>query len=179
MPVIELTTEVFSPIERTFDLARSVDLHMTSTAHIGERVVAGVTTGLLALGQEVTWRAKHFGIWHYLTSRITAFKRPIHFRDSMVRGIFHRFDHDHFFTQNGNITVMRDVFDFQSPLRILGRMTDQLFLIRYLRPLLKARNSMIKAVAESDQCNATFQKASYTMQLGRRSSVTWLSEGMR
>ena len=151
MPVIELTTEVFSPIERTFDLARSVELHMASTAHTGERAVAGVTTGLLALGQKVTWRARHFGIWQHLTSRITAFERPSHFRDSMVRGIFHRFDHDHFFSQQGNITVMRDVFDFQSPLGILGRMADQLFLIRYLRSLLKTRNNMIKTVAESDQ----------------------------
>jgi ligand-binding SRPBCC domain-containing protein len=151
VPVIDLTTEVFSPIERTFDLARSVDLHMASTAHTGERAMAGVTTGLLALGQEVTWRARHFGIWQHLTSRITAFERPIHFRDSMVCGIFHRFDHDHFFAQHGNVTVMRDVFDFQSPLGILGRMADKLFLIRYLRSLLKNRNNMIKTVAESDQ----------------------------
>lgn len=151
MPVIELTTKVLSPIERTFDLARSVDLHMASTAPTGERAVAGVTTGLMALGDEVTWRAKHFGIWQELASRITAFERPIHFRDSMVHGIFQRFDHDHFFAQHGNITVMRDVFDFQSPMGVLGRLADHLFLIRYLRSFLRTRNDTIKAVAESDR----------------------------
>ena len=31
MPVIELTTEIHAPIERIFDLARSVELHMDST----------------------------------------------------------------------------------------------------------------------------------------------------
>ena len=150
MPVIELTTEVFSPIERTFDLARSVDLHMASTEHTGERAVAGVTTGLVALGDEVTWRAKHFGIWQELASRITAFERPNHFRDSMVQGIFQRFDHDHFFAQRGNLTIMRDVFDFQSPFGILGRMADRLFLIDYMERLLRARNELIKTVAETE-----------------------------
>lgn len=86
MPVIKLTTEIQAPLERAFDLARSVELHIASTAHTGERAVAGVTSGLMALGQEVTWRARHFGTWQHLTSRITAFVRPFHFRDSMVRG---------------------------------------------------------------------------------------------
>jgi ligand-binding SRPBCC domain-containing protein len=151
MPVIELTTQVRAPIKRTFDLARSIDLHMVSTAHTGERAVAGVTTGLLGLGQEVTWRARHFGTWQHLTSRITVFARPLHFRDSMVRGAFLRFDHDHFFAQQEDVTIMRDVFDFESPFGILGRIAEQLFLTRYMRSLLKARNNMIKTVAESDQ----------------------------
>jgi hypothetical protein len=46
---------------------------------------------------------------------------------------------------------MRDVFDFRSPLGILGHMADRLFLTRYMRSLLQTRNSTIKAVAESDQ----------------------------
>jgi hypothetical protein len=92
VPVIELTTEVLAPIERMFDLSRSVELRMASTAHTGERAVAGVTSGLMTLGQEITWRARHFGIWQHLTSRITAFERPFHFRDSLVRGVFQRFD---------------------------------------------------------------------------------------
>ncbi len=151
MPVIELTTEVLAPIERMFDLSRSVELHMASTAHTGERAVAGVTSGLMTLGQEVTWRARHFGIWQHLTSRITAFERPFHFRDSLVRGVFQRFDHDHFFEQRGEITVMRDVFDFQSPLRILGHIADRLFLIEYMRRFLLTRHALIKTVAETEQ----------------------------
>lgn len=96
---IELTTCVAASPERCFDLARSVDLHTRSTSATGERAVGGVTTGLLGLGQEVTWRARHFGVRQELTSRITAYDRPRHFRDSMVRGAFRRFDHDHFFEQ--------------------------------------------------------------------------------
>ena len=151
MPVIELTTEIRAPLERVFDLARSIDLHMASTAQTGERAVAGVTSGLIDLGQEVTWRARHFGTWQHLTSRITTFVRPFHFRDSMVRGAFARFDHDHFFSPRGELTLMRDVFDFQSPLGILGRIADRLFLIDYMSRFLVARNALIKTVAETEQ----------------------------
>jgi hypothetical protein len=76
VPVIEFSTDIHAPIERVFDLSRSVDLHMASTAQTRERAITGVTSGLMTLGQEVTWRAKHFGSWQHLTSRITAFERP-------------------------------------------------------------------------------------------------------
>lgn len=149
MPVIELSTFIAAPIERVFDLARSIDLHTASTAATGERAVAGVTSGLIGSGEQVTWRARHFGVWQSLTSRIEIFERPSHFRDSMVRGAFRRFDHDHFFEPCAEGTRMRDVFDYASPLGILGRLADGLFLERYMRALLSERNRVIKEVAES------------------------------
>ena len=158
MPVIDITTQITAPMQRVFDLSRSVDLHAASTAQTGERAVAGVTSGLMSLGQEVTWRARHFGVWHCLTSRITTFDPPIHFRDSLVRGAFRRFDHDHFFSQQGEITVMRDVFDFQSPLGILGRIVDWLVLTRYLRYFLTTRNAKIKEAAETDEWQRYLRK---------------------
>jgi ligand-binding SRPBCC domain-containing protein len=151
VPVIDITTRIHAPIQRVFDLSRSVDLHTVSTAHTRERAVAGVTRGLIALGQEVTWRARHFGIWQDLTSRITAFAPPAHFRDSLVRGAFRRFDHDHFFSQHGDFTLMRDVFDYESPFGFLGRTADRLFLKRYVKRLLVTRNAVIKAAAETDE----------------------------
>jgi ligand-binding SRPBCC domain-containing protein len=105
----------------------------------------------MALGQQVMWRARHFGIWQNLTSRITAFEAPLHFRDSLVRGAFRRFDHDHFFSQHGDITVMRDVFDYESPFAFIGRIADRIFLKRYMEQLLVTRNAVIKAAAETDE----------------------------
>jgi ligand-binding SRPBCC domain-containing protein len=113
-------TEIRAPSERVFDLSRSVDLHVRSASATGERVIAGINSGLLELGQEVTWRGRHFGIWQDLTSRITIFSRPDHFRDSMVRGAFRELEHDHFFEAHGDLTIMKDVLDFKSPLGILG-----------------------------------------------------------
>lgn len=39
--------------------------------------MTGVTSGLIGLGEHVTWRAKHFGFWHELTSEITAMERVL------------------------------------------------------------------------------------------------------
>ncbi|PZR72878.1 MAG: cell division protein [Chthoniobacterales bacterium] len=151
MPVIDLTTEIHASLDRVFDLARSVDLHTASTAQTGERAVAGVVTGLMHLGDEVTWGARHFGFWQHLTSRITIYDRPIHFRDSMVRGIFRRFDHDHFFAPRSGVTFMRDVLDYKSPWGVLGRVADRLAVTRHLERLLLRRNAVIKTAAETDQ----------------------------
>jgi ligand-binding SRPBCC domain-containing protein len=150
MATIELITRIQAPPERCFDLSRSIDLHVASTSRSDERAVGPRTAGLLALGEEVTWSARHFGVRQRLTSRITAFDRPRHFRDSMVSGAFERFDHDHFFVARGAATEMRDVFDFESPLGPLGRIADALVLTRYLRGFLIERNEVIKQAAESD-----------------------------
>ncbi len=151
VPRIELTTHIAAPRERCFDLARSVELHTRSTASTGELAVGGHTSGLLALGDEVTWQAKHFGVWQTLTSRITAYERPAYFRDSMVRGAFARLDHEHHFAEDGRGgTVMRDLFEFAAPFGVLGWAAERLVLTRYLRRFLEARNREIKTVAESD-----------------------------
>ncbi len=151
MPVIELSTQVEAPLERVFDLSRSIDLHAASVSRTGEKAVSGVTSGLIGMGEEVTWRARHFGVWQHLTSRITACDRPTHFRDSMVRGAFRRFDHDHFFAADGpDATVMRDRFDFEAPLGILGRLAERWFLTAYMRRFLVERNQALKATAEGE-----------------------------
>ena len=159
MPTIELATSIAAPIERVFDLARSIDLHTNSTSSTGERAVAGVTSGLIGPGQEVTWRARHFGVGQSLTVRVTVFERPTHFADAMLRGAFHSMEHHHYFEQSGSGTTMRDVFSFQSPLGILGRIADSLFLTRYMKSFLIERNRVIKATAESDDWNQYIRNA--------------------
>lgn len=149
MPVITLTTEIAAPVETVFDLSRSVDLHIESTARTNEKAVAGRTSGLIELGDTVTWEATHFFIRQRLTVRIEQFDRPIHFRDSMVAGAFSRFDHDHHFQSCESGTIMTDVFDFKSPLGVLGHVANWLFVARHMRKLLETRNQLIKSVAES------------------------------
>jgi ligand-binding SRPBCC domain-containing protein len=83
--------------------------------------------------------------------RCFAFDRPTHFRDSMVRGAFDRFDHDHYFTPEGSGTRMHDVFDFTAPLGPLGWIAERLFLVRYMRRFLERRNAEVKAIAESGE----------------------------
>lgn len=151
MPTITVETFIAAPIERVFDLARSIDLHRNSATGTGEQAVAGVTTGLIGLHQDVTWRARHFGIRQTLTVRVTEFNRPTSFVDVMVHGAFRSMEHAHIFETSHGGTTMRDEFTYISPLGILGRMADWLFLKRYLQKFISERNRVIKDVAESDK----------------------------
>jgi len=148
MPKIELLTEINAPIEKVFDLSRSIDLHMESTKQTGERAIAGKTNGLIGLGETVTWRAKHFGIWQTLTSKIVEFEPPNLFVDEMVSGAFKGFRHEHHFITSGDQTIMKDIFEFESPLGILGRIFNKLILTPYMTKLLVKRNKVIKEAAE-------------------------------
>jgi ligand-binding SRPBCC domain-containing protein len=96
---LEELSIIHAPVERCFDLARSVEVHLAGNIHCGEQAVAtaGVTSGLIGMGQRVTWRAKHFGIWQNLTSEITAMDRPAYFQDTMIQGAFRFMRHDHMF----------------------------------------------------------------------------------
>jgi ligand-binding SRPBCC domain-containing protein len=152
MVTLNELTIIQAPIERVFDLARSIDVHLISASDTGEQTIAmgGLTTGLMGLGDVVTWQARHFGIRQRLTSRITRFDPPHAFQDTMLRGAFAHMQHDHFFRAlPDGATAMRDVFRFAAPIPILGRIADHLILARYMRGFLRERNQTIKQVAES------------------------------
>ena len=151
MPIIKLEILIDAPIERVFDLSRCIDLHADSMNSYDERAVAGVTKGLINLGETVTWEATHFGIRQKLTSIITVCDSPRHFQDEMVSGAFKRLTHDHVFSETESGTLLRDVFDYTSPLGPLGDLVDALFLERYMTRMLDERNQLIKRIAEGDE----------------------------
>jgi len=149
--VITIVTIVRASPERCFDASRDLDLHLESMGHTGERAVAGRTSGLIELGEQVTWEARHFGVKQRFTSRITAYHRPHHFQDSMLRGAFASFVHDHYFEVCAEGTLMKDVLTFRSPLGFLGAIVDRLVMTRYLTRLLTRRNEAVKAVIERSE----------------------------
>lgn len=152
MSVLEVLTHIQAPPERCFQLALSADLHTISTRQTGETIVGGVWSGVLQLGDSVTFRARHFGVWQTLTSRITALDAPHYFRDEMQRGAFRYMRHAHHFEAQGSgATLMRDVFEFASPLGWLGQLVDALILKQYLRRFLVERGRVVKEYAETEQ----------------------------
>jgi hypothetical protein len=112
--------------------------------------IGGITSGLPELNQQVTWRAKHFGVWQNLTSNFTAMQSPTHFQATMVQGIFRSMQADHYFRiLPSGATEMRDDFRVAAPLPVLGSLAEILFLRRYMLALLRERNAVIKRIAES------------------------------
>ncbi|MEZ0005346.1 ligand-binding SRPBCC domain-containing protein [Flavobacterium sp. 28YEA47A] len=151
MPRICLKTTINAPIDIVFDLSRSIDLHIVSTEQTREEAIAGKTSGLIGLGESVTWRAKHLGFTQSLTSKVTDYSHPSFFADEMVKGIFKRFRHEHHFETHADQTLMTDIFEYQSPFGIFGKLADFIFLKNYLCSFLKKRNIIIKEFAESDE----------------------------
>lgn len=149
MPVIRLVTQINAPIERSFDVARNIDVHAKAASKSKERAVGGVMSGLIGPGETVTWEAVHFGIKQQLTSQITKYERPNVFVDEMVRGAFHAFTHVHEFRSTTGGTLMVDEFSYTSPLGPLGWIADKLFLESYMRSFLHERASYLKQVAEN------------------------------
>jgi ligand-binding SRPBCC domain-containing protein len=152
--VIEDKTIMRAPIDRCFDLARSVEVHLAGNVNCGETAAAisGATSGLLGMSQRVTWRARHFGVRLALTSEITAFDPPRFFEDTMIYGPFRSMRHGHFFRSlTSGETEMRDIFRFEAPLPILGPLVEAAILRRYMRKLLGERNRVIKQIAESEE----------------------------
>jgi len=150
MPIIQLETQIAAPVERVFDLARSIDAHTSTTEGTGERAVDGRTSGLIEAGETVTWEARHLGVRQRLTSKITAMERPNFFVDEMVSGAFAMMHHRHEFAADGEGTVMRDIFEFTAPLGPFGWLAEKLFLTAYMEKFLVQRNGGLKALAESD-----------------------------
>lgn len=149
MPIIELTTVIRGDIEDCFDLSRSIDFHIITTSRTNEKAISGRTHGLIELGETVEWQATHFGIRQKLTSKITKFERPFHFRDEQLKGAFKHLVHDHYFEKANNDVVMKDVFNFQSPLGLPGKLFDKFILTDYLTKFLIERNNLIKKYIET------------------------------
>jgi ligand-binding SRPBCC domain-containing protein len=148
MPLIELKTFIKADPEICFDLSLNIDLHMQSMNQTNEKAIGGRTGGMISLGETVRWRARHFGFYFTLTSRITQLVSPLHFTDEMISGPFKRLLHQHIFEKTPEGTMMTDLFNFESPLGILGTLADKSFLENYMRKLLTKRNELLKNVAE-------------------------------
>ncbi|MYY10654.1 cyclase [Streptomyces sp. SID4919] len=149
MKHFETITHIAAPPAVVFDLSLDVDLHTASMARSGERIIGGVRTGCMALGDQVTWEARHFGIKWRMTSRISAYEKPGSFVDEQVAGPFRRWHHTHRFVPDGRGgTVMHDGIRFAAPFGLLGAAVETVVLARYMRNLILARNVHVKQRAE-------------------------------
>ena len=164
MPLICLTTKINAPVQAVFDLSRDIDFHQKCASKTREKAVGGRTSGLINLGETVTWEAVHFGVEQQLTTKITEMNAPHSFTDEMIKGAFKSFRHEHLFhfdsaqctkcfvqctkpSNNSNcscITIMEDRFYFESPLGIFGKLFNSLVLTQYMTRFLEERNDAIK-----------------------------------
>jgi ligand-binding SRPBCC domain-containing protein len=146
---IRLETVIAAAVEDCFALSLSVDAHTASMSRSGEVAIAGRTSGLMGLGDVVTWRARHFGVSFTMTSAITSYERPTRFVDEQRHGPFRRWWHEHTFQSIAPPrTLMIDTVHFRSPLGPIGAAVDRLLLTQYMTALIKQRNEWLKTELE-------------------------------
>lgn len=149
MTTIHLKTQIKVPIDQAFDLARNIDFHIKSSEKTSEKAVSGRTSGAIELGETVTWKGKHFGIYWTHKSLITVLNYPNNFTDEMIRGNFKTFKHQHIFVPTHLGTEMIDILEYETPYGILGRLFDTILLKKHLTSYLISRNQSIKLHLET------------------------------
>ncbi|BDV30330.1 SRPBCC family protein [Microbacterium terricola] len=138
-----IVTDADVSARKLFEISLDIDAHVSSMHQSGERAIAGTTSGTIGLGETVTWRARHFGIWFSMTSKITALESPTRFVDQQVRGPFKAFVHEHRFESVADGCRMTDTITVGSP--IFGRLAERAVLVPYLRRLITKRNHHLLA----------------------------------
>jgi ligand-binding SRPBCC domain-containing protein len=150
MIVLCAITNIAAPIEVCFRATLNIDLELLAGEDHKIEAVEGVTSGVIGAGERVTWRTRQFGLWIKHTTEITAMNEPVYFQDSMVKGLFRSFRHDHFFRSiDPTTTEMRDDLRFSMPIVLMGLISEHLFVKRRLATLLEKRNEVIRRYAET------------------------------
>jgi ligand-binding SRPBCC domain-containing protein len=141
LTTITVETPIAAPPEICFDLALDVDVHGESAAFSGERIVEpGRTSGVLQLGDLLTFEGRHFGFRQRFTTRIVEVDRPRSFVDEMVRGAFRQLRHVHEFHPRDGGALMRDILEWQSPFGFL--------LKRHMTWFVRTKQQHLKAIIE-------------------------------
>ncbi len=148
MPSLSIDVEIDAPIERCFDLIRSVDVHLDTGRVIQATVIDGRKTGLSELGDSTTWTANFFGARFKMTTVIKSMDYPKYCSDEMVKSLFNSFTHSYTLKEKDGKTVVKDEISFRSPLYPFGYIIDKFVLGPKIYNVQKHRISEIKRLAE-------------------------------
>jgi ligand-binding SRPBCC domain-containing protein len=151
MDKIEFNTHIKAPIERCFDLARSIDFHKISVGPVKEETVAGCTSGLIGPNQRVLMQSR-IGSFRFSTElKITKFNPSFFFSYEVVDSTFQSIVHDYYFYDISEETVMVNHFYYKLRWGLLGEVINFLFLHNYLTKIITKRNDLLREYAETDK----------------------------
>jgi ligand-binding SRPBCC domain-containing protein len=138
---------IAAPIDRCFLLSTSIPLVAQTLAMTPRQ---GKTTGLVVKGDRIIWRGWKFGLPQMHETIITEYNRPEFFQDTMGRGRFRHFQHDHHLRDVGGQTLAYDIIRFSMPLGPLGRFVASKLIVPHVLKLANERLHLLKRVAEGD-----------------------------
>lgn len=134
-----------APLERCFLLSTSIELVRQTI-----KLTPSIKDGLIQKGDMLWWRGIKFGLPAAHQTLITEYDRPNFFQDTMGRGMFKTFQHDHFFEYVDGHTLMRDIVRFSLPVGFLGHQVGRKIVVPHVLDLMLKRFYLLKRIAESD-----------------------------
>jgi ligand-binding SRPBCC domain-containing protein len=148
MYTVSETTHVNAPIDRCFLLGTSVKLVSRT---LGMHALERDETGLVQPNDRLIWHGWKFGFPQMHETLITAYDRPHYFQDSMGRGRFKRYQHEHTFTEIDGHTLLHDKIRFSLPLGWAGDIVAKTVVVPYIAGMLHRHLQLLKRVAETDE----------------------------
>lgn len=142
------TIHINAPIDRCFLLSTHVGL---AARTLEMQPVKGTTEGMVGLDDRVVWTRWRFGLRQVHESLITRYQRPEFFQNTMARGWFRKYQHDHQFVEIDGQTLLIDKLRFSMPLGRMGRKLGKRVAVPAIAGLLRRRLELLKQVAESDE----------------------------
>lgn len=148
MFTISDTIHIHAPIQRCFLLSTNVQLlQQTLGMHLTEDTPEGLAVG----GDRLLWSGWKFGLPQRHETLVTRYERPEFFQDTMQRGRFKRFQHDHNFIEIDGQTLLTDKLRFSLPMGWLGKKLAKHVVVPYIARLVRHRLELLKQVAESEE----------------------------
>jgi ligand-binding SRPBCC domain-containing protein len=148
MFTISDSVHINAPIERCFLLSTNIEL-VSKT--LGMKPIEGKTQGMIGPGDKLLWAGWKFGFPQMHETLITRYEQPVFFQDTMGRGRFKRFQHDHHLFYIDGRTVLNDKIRFTLPLSWAGRLVARAILVPYISRVLRRRMRLLKKIAESQE----------------------------
>ena len=142
---VKESMHVNAPVDRCFLLSTNIGLVQQT---IGLKPVEGKTTGLVVGNDRLVWRGWKFGLPAMHETLITGYERPAFFQDTMGRGRFASFQHDHHFEEVGGYTLLRDIVRFSLPFGPVGHMVGKRIVVPHVLQLMQQRFQLLKRIAE-------------------------------
>ena len=139
---------VHAPMERLFDLSCAIAL---VKEELGMKPVEGRTAGLVVAGDTVRWQGWQLGLPQFHVTHISGYQRPTFLQDTMLRGRFRTFQHDHHLRPlPGGGTELQDELRFSLPFGWAGRLVARYIMVPHIRRLMRSRFERLRRIAEGD-----------------------------
>lgn len=148
MFTISDSIHINAPIERCFQLSTNIALVGRT---LGMRPIEGKTDGMIAEGDRLVWAGWKFGLPQMHESMITGYERPVFFQDTMGRGRFRRFQHDHHLVEIDGQTLLNDKLRFTLPFGWPGKVVARYLVGPILCRWLRKQMLLLKRVAETNE----------------------------